>query len=299
MTSAIEAWIDQFNGATWSFEEHLPFEQINDAKSRDNQARTTALDDSTVTRYKLAAGAGAVFPPLIVHQHGTKYVIIDGNHRHHGLMGAGLKGHPAYIVSAPSAVLAMMTDNANAMNGVPPSDDEVRTKIISLAATTNLTQAQIAVVVGRSEGQVTNVIQAADARKRAKSQRAAMKLSDSMVRVIGRCASDDALDVLIDIMSGPKPLRQHDLNRVVTLSNKQRSDADRVQVILDEAALAQATNGKLSTGKKSDARKLSLALGTIRNLNPASVALEAASPHDLASQVEDAIDALGKIKAAL
>lgn len=297
-TNGIEAWIDQFPNATRTLT-HLAFDDINDARSRDNQARTSALDEATVTRYKLAAGAGAQFPPLIAYAHGAKYVLIDGNHRHHGMKAAGLTGHDAYIVEAPAAVLAMMTDNANAMNGVPPTDDEVRTKILTLAATTDFTHAQIAVMVGRSERQVSLVTEANATRRRAKNQRAAMKISDSTIRTIGRLASDDALNAAIDIMAGPKPLRQADLLKAVTLSNKQRTDADRVQVILDEAALSSARAGKISSGKKTDARKLALAMGTIANLNPSSVALEADDPAEMRSRVVDAIDALEKIKAAL
>lgn len=122
----VERWIASF-GLDAHLIPDMPIDQIDIEASLANQARRDPRDADTVTVYQQAMAAGAVFPPLVAFKKGSKYVLMDGNHRCGGAIGAGFDAVAVYEVQVSSddpRVLDMVASANAALNGKSAADDD-------------------------------------------------------------------------------------------------------------------------------------------------------------------------------
>lgn len=120
-TASVERWLQKF-GVQYSHLLDLPLARIDEKKSRQNQARETAVIDDSVNRYVAALKSGDEFPPVVGYLNGTRVVLIDGNNRDAAHRRAGMQTIRAYVLSpdTPSETILAMTVDANAHHGVTP-----------------------------------------------------------------------------------------------------------------------------------------------------------------------------------
>lgn len=292
----VEAWVESFGIDGWDFQ-IVALSEIDDAKSTNNQARFSPVDQMVVNQYGLAAAAGAKFPPLVLAKVGKALVAIDGNHRRKGLPLGGIHKHPAYIIDAAQEVRTLMTASANTINGHPFTEDEKRHLAVQLHRQ-GLTVDQVAVMSGLSPAQVGKITRAAEARDRAKDRRAATKVPDGQMEIIGRAASDGVLDFLVANQAAAKPLPERNLRDAVAQSNKQRNDDARLRVAQDAVAAHKGDAAK-PTRHKPDASKLTQSLGSILNCNPTAVALGVKNRQEIIDKIDKVVDHLADLQAAL
>lgn len=117
----VELWL-QKHGVAYSSLLDLPIANINERKSRQNQARPTALVPESVDRFALALRAGEVLPPVVGYKSGNQVVLIDGNNRDAAHRKVGLQTIRAFVVHPDTAseIIHFMTVEANAGHGVTP-----------------------------------------------------------------------------------------------------------------------------------------------------------------------------------
>lgn len=123
-TATVERWLQKF-GVKYSHLLDLPLSQIDEKRSRQNQAREVAVIDDSVSRYATSLRNGDKFPPVVGYLAGGRVVLIDGNNRdaaHRRVLGAAgtIK---AYVLDpeTPSETIHLMTVDANSHHGVTPS----------------------------------------------------------------------------------------------------------------------------------------------------------------------------------
>jgi ParB-like chromosome segregation protein Spo0J len=105
--------------------EKVPLTKIDEKRSLQNQARFEPLDEGTVARYAEAQERGDDFPAVLAAQaKGGQLVLLDGNHRYQSRKRAGLEDIDVYVVTATPEKLQLLTFEANALHGMPPSTEE-------------------------------------------------------------------------------------------------------------------------------------------------------------------------------
>lgn len=293
----VEAWIKSFGVESWEFLT-VALTDIDRKTSHANQARFKPLDEMTVKRYGLAASAGAKFPPIVLALVGHRFVTIDGNHRVDGLQLGGIHQHPAYVIQESETKRQIMTATANVTNGLPLTEDEVRTLALDIHSRGAMTIDQIAVLTGLSPSQIGVITRASAARQRASNPRTAMKINDNDMEIIGRASSDAALNMLVAVTGGGSPLPQKELAQLVKSANKEHSDTASVRVIEDFLAAKKGARAKPSA-VVPDAAKLTRALGAILNCNPTAVGLATPNRQEILNKIDETIDRLAEISEAL
>lgn len=120
--AGVEVWLQKF-GVSYSHLLELPLVNINEKKSRQNQARPTAVVSDSVDRFVLALKNGNSLPPVVGYKSGTQVVLIDGNNRDAAHRKVpGLTTIRAFIVHPDTAseIIHAMTVDANSNHGVTP-----------------------------------------------------------------------------------------------------------------------------------------------------------------------------------
>ena len=168
-SASVEAWLESFDVTDWDLR-MVSLSDIDKGASRANQARLEAIDPTLAERYTQSAKAGAVFPPLVLAEVGKRLIVVDGNHRHEGLIGAKRVEHLAYVIKVTEALRHVMSAAANTLNGQPPTDEERRFHALQLSAG-GYTQPRIAAMTGLTLGSVSRILRADRARKRCNDQR--------------------------------------------------------------------------------------------------------------------------------
>lgn len=109
----------------WDYIDAVPLAKIDEKRSLQNQARFEPLDESTVARYAEAKERGDEFPaPVAAQAKGGQLVLLDGNHRYQADKRNKASATDVYVVTASPEKLQLITFEANARHGMPPSDEE-------------------------------------------------------------------------------------------------------------------------------------------------------------------------------
>lgn len=135
----IEDWLKS-HGAPFELKE-IALADINERRSLHNQARFQPLDEHLVVTYAEAMEAGAIFPPIVVTDVGTGYLIIDGNHRFAAARLAGKTHLPAYVSNGlTERQILVLTFDANTKHGLPTTPEERKQHAVYLVETAGITQ---------------------------------------------------------------------------------------------------------------------------------------------------------------
>jgi hypothetical protein len=109
----------------WTYEESLSLGKFDENASLRNQARFDPLHEEAVMRYSEAMERGDRFPALVAYKNTSgKYILIDGNHRFQAAKRNKYKDFDAYVVDGSPDVIQVLTFEANARHGIPPSLEE-------------------------------------------------------------------------------------------------------------------------------------------------------------------------------
>lgn len=82
------------------------------------QVRLKTHED-TMSTYRKAYQQGQEFPPLLVAEAGSGYVLLDGFHRFGGALGAGLVKLPCKVIFADRTQWPWLAAEANLRHGLP------------------------------------------------------------------------------------------------------------------------------------------------------------------------------------
>jgi hypothetical protein len=299
-SASVEAWLESFDVTDWDLR-MVSLSDIDKGASRANQARLEAIDPTLAERYTQSAKAGAVFPPLVLAEVGKRLIVVDGNHRHEGLIGAKRVEHLAYVIKVTEALRHVMSAAANTLNGQPPTDEERRFHALQLSAG-GYTQPRIAAMTGLTLGSVSRILRADRARKRCNDQKAALKLDDNVLEELGRIKSGVVLTFAVQ-QAAARHISSKVAHNLASKVNGGHSEREQLALLDEFTDELDRDRLKPKAGKGSrftDAHKASNAIGTLMSVNPAIVALQAnGTGEELRLRVVKAIEVLEQIRAAL
>jgi hypothetical protein len=123
-----EAWLKSY-GVKYAPKAQLPLGLIDEKRSRQNQARATAVVPESVDRFRIALKAGKYLGAIVVYQDGNRAIIVDGNNREEAHRKENAQFIWAFVIdpNTPSAVIDRLTVSANLRHGVTP-DPKYRIK---------------------------------------------------------------------------------------------------------------------------------------------------------------------------
>lgn len=299
-SASVEAWLESFDVTDWDLR-MVSLSDIDKAASRGNQARLQAIDPALAERYTQSAKAGAVFPPLVLAEIGKRLIVVDGNHRHEMLIRTKRTEHPAYVIKVTETLRHVMSAAANTLNGQPPTDEERRFHALQLAGA-GYTQPRIAAMTGLNKSTTERILRADKARKRCNDQKAALKLEDTVLDDLGRIRSDVVLTFAVQ-QAAARHISTSKARDLATKVNQGGSESEQVALLdefvdeMDRERLQPKGKGKRGL---TDARKATIAIGTLLAVNPAVVAIQAdGDGAELRLKVGKAIEHLEQIQAAL
>lgn len=120
--SKVEQWLQGF-GVSYSELLDLPLATIDEKKSRQNQARPTAIVSESVERFARDLANGAQMPPVVGYKSGNRVVLIDGNNRDAAHRKVpGITTIKAFVVDGDTAseIIHAMTVDSNSHHGETP-----------------------------------------------------------------------------------------------------------------------------------------------------------------------------------
>ncbi len=153
----IEQWL---HGAGVKFEylDTCELSEIDIKESLRNQARVSEpLSPEQGMLYKVAMGQGDVFPPVVVHATGKRWVVMDGNNRLDAADKLGWKTWPfgVYVVTeASEQQWFFLTITANKTHGLPSSLKDRAAHAVTMINTFKATIKQAAKALGLTEGYI-------------------------------------------------------------------------------------------------------------------------------------------------
>lgn len=248
---AVERWLQRY-GISYAPPAPIPMDLIDEKRSRGNQARQEAIVADSVERFSQAMKAGAVFPPIVVHQWGSKLVIVDGNNRQAAAKKTGWTHITGIVISedTSSELIALLTAEANATHGVAP-DRFWRINQALHLATIGYTDARAAAATGVSASQISMHRSANQAQDRAEE----LKLSGfAELPVTTRAelnrVSDDAVFYQATRLAIDHGLSLEDIKRHLKPLKALSSEAARLEYLANLARDLQAARVRVkATGK--------------------------------------------------
>jgi ParB-like chromosome segregation protein Spo0J len=166
----IEAWLEE-KLVKFVFDPNFQTNNIDEQASLKNQARFEPLHPENVSRYAEAMARGDKFPPIVIHQLDSGlYRVDDGNHRYQAYKRNNITEIPVYILDAGTTdeTLRVITFEANARHGEPPSDEERRRHAIYLTDN-GMTNIAAAAIVNLPVSTVNRAVQQEKADRRARA----------------------------------------------------------------------------------------------------------------------------------
>lgn len=198
----------------------VPLATIDTKAGLSNQARDKALEEGTVDQYACAMKSGSVFPAVVTHKIGSKYVPLGGNHRIAAATKAGRENVMTYIVDlGRDEMLAFIIPNAlNLVEGRRLSYQECIEKAISDVTRFGSTPEEAARKFQVSETPVRLGIKSNETQARLAAKIGQVKLPKTSLGVLSSIANDNILAA------------------VATLACKARLSGDDIRVIVRDVS---------------------------------------------------------------
>lgn len=307
----IEKYLDS-RGVQYEFISDLSPARFDRDRSLHNQARLgKPLDMEVVKRYAAAMEAGEQFPPVLANEERGKLVILDGNHRLNASIDVNVP-LDAYICTAATKTLMLLTFEANTKHGLPSSEDD-RLHHALFLMDNGLTLKEAATRLGISQSRLRKASTYQDADRRADDAGILRNHWDaipgsSRIR-LAMINTDEGFKAAVELVRDAG-LGAEEISKVVTHLNENRSGDTQRQMIkalrdgmaervADVALGGAARPGKRATGPQS---RLAMIVGQIVGLPPAS-AFATQIPEqlreDTIKKLDEASERIAEIKAAL
>lgn len=113
------------------------------------------VSEELVETYRQSMEAGEKFPPLVVQK--DSYTLIDGRHRYEALKKLGKKEVDVEILDIPDPELRAEAVRRNIKQGKRLTAEELRKNIIDLRFRDKKSLKEIAEIVGRTEGRISQI----------------------------------------------------------------------------------------------------------------------------------------------
>lgn len=269
----IERILDDFH-VEWEFDPNNKIDVIDEKRSLSNQARVDQpIMPDLVETYAEAMKQGDLFPAVVIHKDGQKWVTVDGNHRLVASKKAGKTVLPAYKVKAKAETLRVLMTMLNVIHGRALSEKEKLWHAFFLIDA-GTTQEKAAEVLRLPIGRLRNAWSLEKANRRAREVgirgRAWTEMPQSTRTRLNNVSNDTAFKALFDLASKAE-LSGPEVNRVVTEINKQRSEAGQLKVIETEGEMLrtriQSTGGGTVKREVSPKHQLRMHLAAIAKVN--------------------------------
>jgi hypothetical protein len=270
-------------GVKWEYVESFPLEQINEAKSRGNQARLSgAVVPELVEAYALMdKEAPGEAPPLVAWRpsKGSKAVLIDGNNRHAAYLRNSRRSADAYLVSGddPKVIDRVTWTWNNLTNGLRLTAEEAMEHAVSYVRKYRASAADVAREWGVDYGALSARVRCAELREslqRNEARAAATLLSDGHLLKLApvQKAGEDLFRRAAAALAATRATVEEadDLARAVkrasTAEGKLRAVEEYEQSERSLARRAETKNGRLRAPARRPGEQLTAHLKAARNL---------------------------------
>jgi len=235
----IEAWLLDHGVTEWEYRARVPLSEIDKRASLTNQARMEAIDEDHLIVIAEALAQRKPIPPCVFYKRprirGLK--TIDGNHRVGAADLNGLTHIAAYIITQELTETQehLLIATANGGHGKPNSLSERVTLGIWLVENRNSTQKDAASLVGIPAKMLSDRIALLAAERRLVDLVGAGKLNRIALnsrRRLHAIRSDVVAKEAADLVSDTR-MKTVDVNQLVTIVNKGRSEVDQLAILED------------------------------------------------------------------
>lgn len=217
----------------WRYVENVPLSQVDERNSLRNQARFEPLHEDVVARYTEAMERGDEFPALVgAQKKDGDYILTDGNHRYQAKKRSKAESVDIYVVTGSPEVLQLLTFEANARHGMPPSIDERMRHAIYLIDN-GASHESAAASTGLQKSQVTSAWASERADRRARSlgvTRGWAKLTKSQRERLAGISTDagfvEATKLVVDTR-----MSTLDTQRLANAMKPLRSDKAQIEAV--------------------------------------------------------------------
>jgi hypothetical protein len=245
VTDVLNAYNFQYVLAT------LKIADIDRKQSELNQARISKpIDEDQVVMYAEAMERGDKFPPIVVYQQGSTYIVMDGNHR---VAAADMTKDEttiqAYVVKDPAAAqVQAFTYEANTKHGLPTSLQDRLRQAIHLINRGSHTAVQAARQLGIPLNTLRSALDQyqADKRFEALGVKKFQSLTSTAKRRLDSIHSDPVLRASAELVLDAG-IGSEDVTRIVRDVNALRSEREQLAYISKEresrAGIIKATAG--------------------------------------------------------
>lgn len=269
----IERLLDEYL-VEWEFEPNLPLDEIDEKRSFANQARVDQpIQADLVETYVEAKKNGDVFPAIVVHKDGTRYVNVDGNHRFAADKKLGRDTIPAYKIKAKAETVRVLMTLLNVIHGRALSEKEKLWHAFFLIDS-GTPHDKAARVLHLPLGRLRTAWSLEQANRRARDvnlpKKAWGELPQSIRRRLAQVSTDAAFKDLFDLTSKAS-LNGDEVGRMVTEVNKMRSEQAQMDFIRAEAEAIreriQASAGGTIKREQSPKHALRMHLAAVAKIN--------------------------------
>lgn len=163
----VEGWLNRIiPNERWAYIPDLPLALIDKKASLQAQNRSgVQLDRDHVYGISVSLRAGQPVPPLVVRRVGpSRFVMVDGNHRHAGAESVGITSAAAYVVDVDDSTFYLMSAAANATNGKEAGAEHLLRAAVYAVKVKGLPTNRVAPLFGMSETNLGDHIRAAEGR---------------------------------------------------------------------------------------------------------------------------------------
>lgn len=261
----------------------IPIGKFDFDLSQRNQARIAfPISEPTLASYVEAMKRGDEFPPVVGHMVGTKYVIIDGNHRLNAHRVVGTDMIPTYVLAKNTAnqMIMSLTFEANTRHGLPNSVEERQNHAVHLISSLGITYEDTAAALNLTYTQVQTAMLKYKADKRALDMGIKpyvwAKLSQSSKKVIAGIRDDDSFVAAV-ALTHKATLSSTEVQALTKNLNLAATKTARAAVLTEARSLyktrVEETGGSGKDGKRFFRPRQHLGLG-LGNISRAHALLE-------------------------
>lgn len=233
----IERLLDEYL-VEWEFDPALPLSDIDEKRSYANQARVDQpIQPDLVETYVEAKRNGDIFPAIVVHKDGPRWVNVDGNHRYAADKSIGNATVPAYRIKAKAETVRVLMTLLNVIHGRALSEKEKLWHAFFLIDS-GTSHDRAAKVLHLPLSRLKSAWSLEQANRRARDvglpKKAWSDMTQTTRRRLAQLTTDAAFIDLFDLASKAS-LNYDEINRMVSEVNKIRSEQAQRDFIKAEA----------------------------------------------------------------
>lgn len=258
----------------WEFDPSFQLSDIDEKRSFANQARVDQpIQPDLVETYVEAKKNGDVFPAIVIHKDGNRYVNVDGNHRYAADSKLGVTTIPVYKIKAKPETIRVLMTLLNVIHGRALSEKEKLWHAFFLIDS-GTPHERAAKVLHLPLSRLRTAWSLEQANRRAREVGLAKKawgeLPQTYRRRLAQISTDAAFKEMFDLTCKAS-LNTEELSRMVAEVNKLRDQQAQVDLIKTEGEAIrdriQSSAGGTIKREQSPKHALRMHLAAVAKIN--------------------------------